>query len=813
MSDDAIRVEYNQDLQPLEKLLSGVTRAGDFFVHGAVEIPLPKVEVEGVGVLSFPVPPAQVAALVRQATRAPYGRGEETILDESVRRVWQLPPDKVRVSGKSWAATFGGILQQVIAGLGCAGRAVSAELYKLLVYDPGGFFLAHRDTEKTDGMFGTLVVVLPSAHRGGELLLRHAGREVAVDLSSAEVSEVRFAAFYADCEHEVRPITAGHRVCLVFNLIQERGGKGKAAALDAPDYEKQIVAAAELLEKKLTEPHAPAKIAWLLEHQYSPDGLSFAGLKAGDAARAKVLAQAAERAGCAAHLGIVHIEESGSAEEIYHDYHARGWGRSRDEDEDDDDSGDDDFEIIEVCDWRHYVSQWRDLQDRPVEFGEIPLAPGELLPAGALDDAKPDGQRLMEASGNEGASFERSYHRAALVLWRRERYAEVLLQAGVAAVLPYLQERIAACGGESAPPGARRAAVALARLLVNAWKDAPESTYGQQPGRPDQRDGMLRLLTELGDPALLEKFIAAVVLRDYDGSDNAALAAGAGLLGAEKTGRLYSELLHRHLRILHGPCVELLRALASDGPTSARPAWRKALRQIAGAAVGGLDAVGQKPANHEWLHPRVSKNARAVDAALVAKLLEVLGALDAPALRAAAVEKFAARPEVFDPVTVLTPALGMIRAWAADLHPLWEHSAEFLLRRSARPPEAPRDWRQDVKLSCACADCRELQSFTLDPVAQVHRFRVRKDRRQHLHGIIESHGLDMTHVTDRQGSPQTLVCTKDRRSYRRRCDQYRKDIAALAALAEQAGKPPAGTPGTRQRIAAARALAAAWSPA
>ena len=168
MTHDSIDVEYNQDLQPLEELLCGVERAGDFFVSGTVEMPMPKVEVEGVGVLSFPVPSTQIAALVQHATRAPYGRGQYTILDESVRKVWQLPPSKLRLGGKSWAANFDGILKQVIAGLACDGMAVSAELYKLLVYDTGSFFLAHRDTEKADGMFGTLVVVLPSAHRGGE---------------------------------------------------------------------------------------------------------------------------------------------------------------------------------------------------------------------------------------------------------------------------------------------------------------------------------------------------------------------------------------------------------------------------------------------------------------------------------------------------------------------------------------------------------------------------------------------------------------------------------------------------------------------
>ena len=58
----------------------------------------------------------------------------------------------------------------------------------------------------------------------------------------------------------------------------------------------------------------------------------------------------------------------------------------------------------------------------------------ELLPAGALDDAAPDRQRLTEATGNEGASFERSYRRAALVIWPRRRSADVLLEDGVRAV-------------------------------------------------------------------------------------------------------------------------------------------------------------------------------------------------------------------------------------------------------------------------------------------------------------------------------------------------------------------------------------------
>src|SRR5688572_20232664 len=198
-----------------------------------MEIPMPRVEVEGAGTLSFPVPDAQVAAIVRLAERAPYGWGEKTIVDTSVRKVWRVAPDKVKIGGKSWSANFEIILSKVSAGLGCDGASISAELYKLLVYDRDGFFLAHRDTEKTHGMFGTLVVMLPSVHSGGELRIRHAGREVTVDTSYAEFSELSYVAFYVDCEHEALPVREGNRVCLVYNLIQNRT-EGRRRLLQAP---------------------------------------------------------------------------------------------------------------------------------------------------------------------------------------------------------------------------------------------------------------------------------------------------------------------------------------------------------------------------------------------------------------------------------------------------------------------------------------------------------------------------------------------------------------------------------------------------
>jgi hypothetical protein len=51
-----------------------------------------------------------------------------------------------------------------------------------------------------------------------------------------------------------------------------------------------------------------------------------------------------------------------------------------------------------------------------------------------------------------------------------------------------------------------------------------------------------------------------------------------------------------------------------------------------------------------------------------------------------------------------------------------------------------------------------------------------------LYQQIDRHGCGMTHVTDRRGSPQTLVCTQNRASYERQQKQFEKDTQLLAEL-------------------------------
>jgi predicted 2-oxoglutarate/Fe(II)-dependent dioxygenase YbiX len=187
--------------------LGTVSRPGTFFVTGSEQTLAPGLEVEGIGPVGLPLPAVQAEQLIAVAERAPYGRGEETVIDTAVRRSWQIGADRVRITGRHWPATLRTIVTRVTEGLGVT-DPIEAELYKMLIYDAGSFFVPHRDTEKTPGMFATLVLILPSVSEGGALIVRHKDREARLELRCEDPSDVAFGAFYADCVHEVLPVTA-----------------------------------------------------------------------------------------------------------------------------------------------------------------------------------------------------------------------------------------------------------------------------------------------------------------------------------------------------------------------------------------------------------------------------------------------------------------------------------------------------------------------------------------------------------------------------------------------------------------------------
>ncbi len=88
-----------------------------------------------------------------------------------------------------------------------------------------------------------------------------------------------------------------------------------------------------------------------------------------------------------------------------------------------------------------------------------------------LEGLGPDEEHFHEATGNEGASFDRTYSRAALVIWPSTRILAVINQAGPKCTLPYLDDLIDQW--QAAGPKKGRAIKAQAEeltgLMLQSW--------------------------------------------------------------------------------------------------------------------------------------------------------------------------------------------------------------------------------------------------------------------------------------------------------------------------------------------------------
>ena len=454
----------------LQRLLAGLGEASQFVSVGQLPAVLPGLEVKGVGPIGVPVTSADAKRLIARASRAPYGRGEATILDTDVRRVWQLEPSQFALRNAAWEEGLAGVVDAIKRDLGIR-RKVTAELYKLLVYEKGSFFKPHRDSEKMPGMFGTLVVCLPSRHQGGTLILRHDGQTKKIDFGGKDAEfTTQYAAFYADCQHEITPVTGGYRICLVYNLAS--AGKKQP---EAPHNAVAVAEAAQLLKELFRAAPEPLnKLAIPFTHRYTEAGLDPKQLKGSDRARADVLIRAAQSLDYQCYFALLTLHQEGSAEYGSFDYEDH-WGRGRsswsyddddedDEDEDDEDDDDPDAEFEEIFEEELTLEHWLDPEGRVQSFGTIHFDDNEIL---GLEDKEDWSckQEVHEATGNEGASMDRWYRQGAVVIWPRDRHFNVLAAAGQASAVPAL-EKLAA---DSEKPDELAVCRQVAEAVIENW--------------------------------------------------------------------------------------------------------------------------------------------------------------------------------------------------------------------------------------------------------------------------------------------------------------------------------------------------------
>lgn len=752
------------DFDALLDALEKITGTGHFCSTGHAPFFFPELEVDEVGEIAFPMVEAQVRELIGRAEKAPYGQGEKTVNDERVRKCWQLDEAEFRFRAKAWTKYLKGVVEQVREHFGIEGR-VSAHPYKLLIYGKGGHFKAHRDTEKLDAMFGTLIVALPSAHEGGQLRVRHEGNETVVDFSDpAHRYDFQHAAFFADCEHEVEAVKSGYRCCVVYNL---RLIRGDPAALNCGVNEQAKRLEAPLAE--LGEARRGDLSAVLMEHQYTEANFALRQLKGHDWIRARALMHAAKAVGLRAHLGLVTHYQSGELEGSVDRYGGRHW----------DDEPDDDGEMGEIYEESRRIGSWRDGADRAVSLGDYSIDDDPLISRRALNEGEPDEKESEGYTGNAGCTMDYWYRRAAVVLWCREDEEEILCRYDFR--------------------GACRKLVTLARRGGAAFRRLAEAVLARLPDHvPHAGHRLRRLHWWANDDDPIDRVLAALA------------EAGA----EEHLQRLLETLpVHAWLFCEGKTWKSLLRtfgAKAFDGFANRlreeqedEQCARSVLFDLLAALrkTGDAAALARRIAAHlVRLDPLASPNSDGgADPAEARALLTKFSLLDQPDERSAARDFLCADGSLDHVRAVLGPVLVEKSSSLAAAGEVRKFAIRVLAEEVARPLVPFPDWTRscpadnddEVSLNWPYRPRRrdstatafnELRDFMTDPEREQCDLRYPEGIRNALEGFIKQHALDLDTRTVRQGRPYGLVCKKNDRSYRRVLKRRAEDEKLLKAL-------------------------------
>ncbi|KAK0532498.1 hypothetical protein OC842_003280 [Tilletia horrida] len=298
-SDAQIRGELSGPLKTLaDRIAQAPIQLGAFSFGGSADVlpALPGLVVEGLGKVQVPViEDTQANALLRVLEESSFGRGADTVMNTNVRRSWQLDASKVHFENPQWAAGMEELRKKVAEQLGLGISSIEVMPYKLLFYKEGGHFAKHRDTEKEERMFATMVLQLPSAHSGGALRVYKEGdaEPVVHDFGqSAGTAEYgcHYAVHYADAEHEVTPILSGYRLALTYSVCWTASNRQST-----PVTSLDSVTMAPITDALANVAAENRYFHLFLSHAYTPHSVSELGLQAlkgADRSRVDMLRQA-----------------------------------------------------------------------------------------------------------------------------------------------------------------------------------------------------------------------------------------------------------------------------------------------------------------------------------------------------------------------------------------------------------------------------------------------------------------------------------------------------------------------------------------
>ncbi len=231
---------------------------------------------------------------------------------------------------------------------------------------------------------------------------------------------------------EVKKVTAGYRVTLTYNLIFKPSSKLLTSRTNMGLERKlnEYFTAADIGDVPDYEMSHPRWFVYLLDHQYTQKSLNWEMLRGVDRRRVAELLGSADHLGLEAHLALADIHETWSTEgdDSWGGYGGHGrWDDYGEIEEDEDEFGEqrrssdsDEYELTELIDDEIELQHWVDRTGKLLKRKGHPVPRDMVCWTKAVDKFKPFNSEYEGYMGNYGNTLERWYHRAAIVLWKKE---------------------------------------------------------------------------------------------------------------------------------------------------------------------------------------------------------------------------------------------------------------------------------------------------------------------------------------------------------------------------------------------------------
>ncbi len=607
-----------------------------------------------------------------------------------------------------------------------------------MIYEEGDFFLAHQDTEKEKGMFGTLTIGLPTEHTGGVLSIRFNGAEETVDFSEAcNNYKLPFAAFYADCEHEVHPLKSGHRLVLTYNLIQLASENEEK--IKGPEFRMQTYELTNTLFEIEHDIIRPIPI--LLDHQYTPGNFSLENLKNGDRPKADIILQAAKAAGYFAQPVLLTYYQSGMP---YWDY--------------DDDN--DDLEMEEVYDESLSIEHW--LTNEFPELGNYDLDLEDLVSAYKLTDADPIEKEAEGYMGNYGPSLDYWYHYGAVLIWPKKIHPLFLNDRPIAVKLKWLEYYYNQWDDRD------QQNEAVVRSLIKSLRSFNKDDWHV---RDLDFSIVVKVLRKLNDSGFVDRVASDLFFNIFESVKEEEWAGFLTQYDESQFKDLFNKVLCSNSLKTIRHFVKVLAIILQQSGSKYYDFINNQLQQLA-QSIEHISTKNNKLWDTElrdlvrWLI--AIDNELEVEEAIVNDISQGL---------------FKERNRKF----VNTIINELISLEGKDFGKLGEAIVEISYRdlkeRVANEPIPPSNWTREVPKSRNYQDVwKILTPFLQSPTEKVFEYRQRQDLRREVEFAIDDVSIDLKYETIKKGSPHILRITKTEAAYLLKMKEWKEDVELMGSL-------------------------------